>query len=75
MIQITSNPIKATGVAVLSHAVWNGSLWSVGVVMQDASIVWQLLSEYDNYIPANSLLWIILRRLIPFAVLHDEHMS
>ena len=75
MIRITSNPIKATGVAVLSHAVWNGSLWSVSVLMQDASIVWQLIANMATIFLLILVLWIILRRLIPFAVLHDEHMS
>ena len=75
MIHITSNPTKAIGVAVLSHAIWNGSLWSVGVVMQDASIVWQLLANMATIFVLILILWIILRRLIPFALLHDEHMK
>ncbi len=75
MIKITHNPTKAVGIAVLFHAIWNASLWSVGVVMQDASIVWQLVANMATIFLLIIVLWIILRRLIPFAVFHDEHMS
>ena len=71
MLKITDKPVIAVAIAIIFHAIWNGSLWSMSVLMKDSSIVLQLLSNMTMIFLLILILWIILRRLIPFAVLTD----
>ena len=71
MVKITDKPVIAVAIAIIFHAIWNGSLWSMSVLMKDSSIVLQLLSNMIMIFLLILILWIILRRLIPFAVLTD----
>ena len=71
MVKITDKPVIAVAIAIIFHAIWNGSLWSMSVLMKDSSIVLQLLSNMTMIFLLILILWIILRRLIPFAVLND----
>ena len=73
MVRITSNPIKAVAIAILFHAIWNGSLWSVGVLLKDSSVIIQILANLLLIVVLIILLWIVLRRLIPFALLENTH--
>ena len=72
-IKITSNPFKAVGIAILFHAMWNGSLWTISVILQDTSTVIQLLANLLTIIILIILLWTILRRLVPFAI-SEKHV-
>ena len=74
MIKITSNPIKAVGIAILFHAIWNGSLWTIGVILQNTSTGIQILASLLITFILIILLWTILRRLVPFAVLEQHAM-
>ena len=74
MIKITSNPIKAVGLAILFHAIWNGSLWTIGVILQDTSTGIQILASLLITFILIMLLWTVLRRLVPFAVLEQQAM-
>ena len=67
-LNITSNPLKAVTIAILLHAVWNGSLWIVSVVLQDTSTATQLMANLITIVMLITLLWTILRRLVPFAI-------
>ena len=67
-LNITSNPLKAVAIAILLHAVWNGSLWIVSVVLQDTSTATQLMANLITIVMLITLLWTILRRLVPFAI-------
>ena len=71
-IKITSNPFKAVGIAILLHAMWNGSLWTISVILQDTSTVIQLLANLLTIIILIILLWTILRRLVPFAISEND---
>ena len=71
MVKITDKPVIAVAIAIIFHAIWNGSLWSMSVLMKDSSIILQLLSNMTMIFLLILILWIILRRLIPFAVLTD----
>ena len=71
MIKITNNPVKAVGIAIIFHAVWNGSLWCISLLMQDSPIIWQVVVNMLTIFLLIGVLWIILRRLIPFAILDD----
>jgi ABC-type nickel/cobalt efflux system permease component RcnA len=74
MFRITSNPIKAVGLAILFHAIWNGSLWTIGVILQDTSTGIQILASLLITFILIMLLWTVLRRLVPFAVLEQQAM-
>ena len=69
MFKITDKPIKAVGIAILFHAIWNGSLWTISVALQDTSIGIQIFANLLITFTLIALLWTILRRLVPFAVL------
>ena len=71
MVRITGNPVIAVAIAIIFHAIWNGSLWSISVLMKDSSIIVQLLTNMTMIFLLILILWIILRRLIPFALLTD----
>jgi len=71
-IKITSNPFKAVGIAILLHAMWNGSLWTISVILQDASTVIQVLANLLTIMILIILLWTILRRLVPFAISEND---
>lgn len=69
MFNITDKPIKAVGIAILLHAIWNGSLWTISVALQDTSVGIQIFANLLITFTLIALLWTILRRLVPFAVL------
>ena len=71
---ITSNPFKAVAIAILLHAMWNGSLWTISVILQDTSTVVQIMANLLTIILLIILLWTILRRLVPFAVSENPVM-
>ena len=71
-IKITSNPFKAVGIAILLHAMWNGSLWTISVILQDTSTVILVLANLLTIIILIILLWTILRRLVPFAISEND---
>ena len=75
MVKITSNPIKAVAIAIFFHAIWKGSLWSVGVLLKDTSVMIQILANLLLIIVLIILLWIVLRRLIPFALLENSNQQ
>lgn len=75
MVKITSNPIKAVAIAIFFHAIWNGSLWSVGVLLKDTSVMIQILANLLLILVLIILLWIVLRRLIPFALLENANQQ
>ena len=72
MFKITDKPIKAVGIAILFHAIWNGSLWTISVALQDTSIGIQIFANLFITFILIALLWTILRRLVPFAVLEKS---
>ena len=74
MIKITGNPILAVGVAITLHAIWNGSLWVTSILVKDSSTGLQILCNLVMIVVLITLLWVILRRLIPFAILDDEYL-
>lgn len=65
---ITHNPFKAVGIAILFHALWNGSLWTISVIVKDLSVGIQIMANLFTIIFLIILLWTILRRLVPFAI-------
>ena len=71
-IKITSNPFKAVGISILLHAMWNGSLWTISVILQDTSTVILVLANLLTIIILIILLWTILRRLVPFAISEND---
>ena len=71
-IKITSNPFKAVGIAIMLHAMWNGSLWTISVILQDTSTVILVLANLLTIIILIILLWTILRRLVPFAISEND---
>ena len=74
MLKITDKPIKAVGIAILFHAIWNGSLWTISVALQDTSIGIQIFANLLITFILIALLWTILRRLVPFAVLEKSRV-
>ena len=69
MWTMTDKPIKALLIAIAGHSSWNGSLWLTGVILQDSSIAVQLIGQLFTIVVLVVALWVILRRLIPFALL------
>ena len=68
MITMTDKPVKAIFIAIICHSLWNGSLWFTSVILQDSSLLIQLVANIVTIITLIVLLWIILRRLIPYAL-------
>ena len=68
MITITDKPVKAILIATICHSLWNGSLWLTSVILQDSSLLIQIIANIVTIITLIVLLWVILRRLIPYAL-------
>jgi hypothetical protein len=68
MITMTKQPVKAILIAIICHSLWNGSLWITSVILQDSSLMIQIIASIATIIILIVLLWIILRRLIPYAL-------
>ena len=68
MITMTDKPVKAILIAIICHALWNGSLWLTSVILQDSSLLIQIIANIVTIITLIVLLWVILRRLIPYAL-------
>ena len=68
MITMSDKPVKAIFIAIVCHSLWNGSLWFTSVILQDSSLLIQLVANIVTIITLIVLLWIILRRLIPYAL-------
>ena len=67
-IQLTRSPAKAIFIAIFSHAIWNGTLWLSGIVLIDSPAYIQIIVNLILIITLIVILWIILRRLIPYAI-------
>ena len=68
MVTITDKPVKAILIAIICHSLWNGSLWFASVILQNSSLLIQIMANLVIIMTLIVLLWIILRRLIPYAL-------
>ena len=67
-IQLTKSPTKAILIAIFCHAVWNGTLWISGRLLIDSPIIIQITVNLILISILIVILWMILRRLIPYAI-------
>jgi RsiW-degrading membrane proteinase PrsW (M82 family) len=67
-IKMTKSPINALFIAILCHAIWNGTLWLSGRLLIDKSLFLVFVVEMVLVVILIITLWTILRRLIPFAI-------
>jgi RsiW-degrading membrane proteinase PrsW (M82 family) len=67
-IKMTKSPINALFIAILCHAIWNGTLWLSGRLLIDKSLFLVFIVEMVLVVILIITLWTILRRLIPFAI-------
>ena len=66
-IQLTKSPTKAILIAIFCHAVWNGTLWLSGRILIDSPVIIQIAVNLILITVLIVILWMILRRLIPYA--------
>ncbi|MBT3420125.1 MAG: hypothetical protein HN433_02960, partial [Euryarchaeota archaeon] len=67
-IQMTKSPIKALLIAILCHGTWNGTMWLSSRLLADKSLIFMFLVDMILVAVLIVILWIILRRLIPYAI-------
>ena len=67
-IPLTKSPSKAIFIAILCHSIWNGTLWISGKLLIDSPAFIQITVDLTLIITLIAILWIILRRLIPYAI-------
>jgi RsiW-degrading membrane proteinase PrsW (M82 family) len=67
-IPLTKSPSKAIFIAILCHSIWNGTLWISGKLLIDSPAFIQITVNLTLIITLIAILWIILRRLIPYAI-------
>jgi RsiW-degrading membrane proteinase PrsW (M82 family) len=73
-IQMTKSPVKALLIAMLCHGTWNGTMWLSGKLLINKSLLVVFVVEMALVIFLIVVLWMILRRLIPYAI-NDRNSS
>jgi RsiW-degrading membrane proteinase PrsW (M82 family) len=72
-IKITKSPVKALLIAILCHGVWNGSMWLTGVLVIDNPMNLSFIIQILVVVLLISILWFILRRIIPSVFLNPDN--
>ena len=67
-IAMTKSPLKALLIAMLCHGIWNGTMWVSSKLLVNTSLLFSFIVNMTLVIILITILWTILRRLIPYAI-------